>query len=81
MAIEEVIIEDVKCKNCGPTAIVRFGKYKDIQRYWCNPCHRKFKADVDLFRVKVPADYVSSAYLLLLKYERERYLYQSQTIA
>jgi transposase-like protein len=61
MAIEEVITEDVTCKNCGSTAVVKFGKFKGVQRFWCKSCHRKFKADDDLYRMKVPADYVSSA--------------------
>jgi tRNA(Ile2) C34 agmatinyltransferase TiaS len=33
------------CKNCGSTAVVRFGTYKGVQRYWCKTCKRKFKAD------------------------------------
>jgi hypothetical protein len=39
MAVEEIMVEDIKCKNCGSTAVVRFGKYQGIQRhYW----YRKF---------------------------------------
>ena len=61
MAIEEVITEDITCKNCGSTAVVKFGSYKGVPRYWCKSCKRKFKADSDLYRMKVPADYVSDA--------------------
>ena len=55
MAIEEIITEDITCKNCGSTAVVKFGKFKGVQRFWCKSCHRKFKADDDLYRMKVPA--------------------------
>ena len=61
MAIKEVITEEIKCKDCGSTAVVKFGSYKGVQRYYCKACKRKFKADNDLFHMKVPADYVSSA--------------------
>ena len=61
MAVEEIIVEDIKCKDCGSTAVVKFGSYKGVQRYYCKACKRKFKADNDLFHMKVPADYVSSA--------------------
>ena len=61
MAIKEVITEEIKCKDCGSTAVVKFGSYKGVQRYYCKSCKRKFKADNDLFHMKVPADYVSSA--------------------
>jgi len=59
MAIEEVITKEVTCKNCGSTAVVKFGSYKGTPRYWCKACKRKFKDDADLFHMKVPADYVS----------------------
>jgi transposase-like protein len=49
------------CKNCGSTAVVRFGTYKGVQRYWCKTCKRKFKADNALFHMKVSADHISSA--------------------
>lgn len=61
MGIEKTTTQQMKCKNCGSTAVVRFGTYKGVQRYWCKSCQRKFKADSDIFHMKVPADYVSSA--------------------
>lgn len=51
----------VACKNCGSEAVVKFGTYKGIQRYYCKICHRKFKFDTDAFHGKVPSEYVSSA--------------------
>lgn len=61
MAIEITTTKTITCKNCGSAAVVKFGKYKDMQRYWCKSCNRKFKADAGAFHGKVPAEYVSSA--------------------
>jgi putative transposase len=61
MAIKETIVKTITCKNCGSTAVVKFGTYKGVQRYYCKSCQRKFKGDTDIFHMKVPADYVSSA--------------------
>jgi transposase-like protein len=53
--------EKVACKNCGSKAVVKFGMYKGVQRYWCKSCQRKFKADSDLFRMKTSPEQISSA--------------------
>jgi putative transposase len=50
-----------ECKYCHSTAIVKYGQYKGVPRYFCKVCKRKFKADADIFHMKVPAEYVSSA--------------------
>lgn len=49
------------CKNCGSPAVVKFGAYKGVQRYYCKSCKRKFKADDSLFHMKVSAAHISSA--------------------
>jgi transposase-like protein len=51
----------IACKNCGSEAIVKFGTYKGVQRYWCKVCKRKFKDDAGAFHGKVPSSYVSQA--------------------
>lgn len=51
----------ITCKNCGSEAVVKFGTYKGVQRYWCKVCQRKFKADDALFHMKVSANHISSA--------------------
>jgi len=51
----------VVCKYCNSTAVVKFGKYKNVQRYWCKSCQRKLKADDALFHMKKPLRWVSSA--------------------
>ncbi len=52
---------EIICKNCGSTNIVKFGTYNKVQRFWCKDCKRKFKADDTLFHMKTPANQVSSA--------------------
>ena len=59
--IEETTTKVITCKNCGSTAVVRFGTYKGRQDYYCKSCNRKFKDDKDAFHMKVPSEYVSHA--------------------
>jgi putative transposase len=63
MAITETTTttKTIKCKNCGSEAVVKFGSYKGVQRYYCKICKRKFKGDDDVFHMKVPAEYVNRA--------------------
>ena len=61
MAIIETITKTITCKNCGSTACMKFGKYKDTQLYYCKECKRKFKDDDDAFHAKVPVEWASSA--------------------
>ncbi len=51
----------MNCKYCQSERVIKFGKYKDTQYYYCQSCKRKFKDDDTLFHMKVPAEYVSSA--------------------
>jgi putative transposase len=55
------IISQVKCKNCGSEAVVKYGSYKGVPRYWCKVCKRKFKGDNALFHMKVSPEYISMA--------------------
>lgn len=61
MPIEEVTTKKIVCKNCGSEAVVKYGSYKGVPRYWCKVCKRKFKGDDDVFHMKVPAEYVNRA--------------------
>jgi putative transposase len=51
----------IKCKYCQSEAILRYGTYKGVQRYWCKTCQRKFKADDTTFHMKTDASEVSAA--------------------
>jgi len=49
------------CKLCQSDDVIKYGKYKGVQRYFCRTCKSKFKADDTLFHMKTPANQVSSA--------------------
>lgn len=53
--------EQIVCKNCGSTAVSKYGSYKGVPRYWCKSCKRKFKGDDALFHMKVSGEHISSA--------------------
>jgi len=36
----------VNCKYCQSENVIKYGKYKDVRRYFCKDCKRKF-AGVD----------------------------------
>ena len=55
------VVSKVTCKNCGSEAVVKYGSYKGVPRYFCKVCKRKFKADGSVFHMKSPSEYVSSA--------------------
>jgi putative transposase len=42
----------ITCKNCGSSAVVKYGKYGQQQKYWCKSCRKKFKADKCTFHMK-----------------------------
>jgi ribosomal protein L37AE/L43A len=58
---EVVVTEPITCKNCGSNAVVKYGSYKGVPRYWCKSCQRKFKGDTDLFHMKTSPEQISSA--------------------
>ncbi len=55
------INEPITCKHCLSTNTRKYGFVEGVQTYYCNSCKRKFKADDRLFRMKTPANQVSSA--------------------
>jgi putative transposase len=59
--IKVTTTKTITCKDCGSEAVVKFGKYKSNQLYYCKVCKRKFKADDTIFHMKVSGEYVSSA--------------------
>jgi len=51
----------ILCKSCGSAHTRKYGLYKGVQRYFCNDCGSKFKADDMMFHMKTPTSQVSSA--------------------
>ncbi len=52
---------NVVCKYCGSENVIKYGKYKDVQYYYCKDCYSKFKDNENLFHMKTPANQVTSA--------------------
>ena len=55
------VIDNITCKYCGSEGVVKYGKYNDVQRYWCKVCQRKFRGDDTTFHMKVSPEFISSA--------------------
>jgi len=51
----------IYCRYCGSTAVIKYGQYKNTQRYLCKSCQRKIKADNSPFHMKTPAEIIYTA--------------------
>lgn len=51
----------ITCPYCDSEQVIKYGSYKGVQRYYCNVCKRKFKADDTPFHMKVSGEQISSA--------------------
>jgi hypothetical protein len=49
------------CKYCGGNHISRYGTVKEVRRYFCFDCKRKFTSKDNLFHMKVPRLFVEIA--------------------
>jgi transposase-like protein len=49
------------CKYCQSDNIIKYGKYGNIQLYYCKACGKKFKDDDTTFHMKTDTNEVSSA--------------------
>ncbi len=61
MSVEIKTVEVVKCKHCDSEAVVKFGSYKGVPRYYCKVCKRKFKHDDKQFKMKSETEQVATA--------------------
>lgn len=61
MPVEIQTVETVKCPHCGSEAIVKFGTYKGVQRYYCKFCHRKFRWVDKQFKMRSTTEQVATA--------------------
>jgi putative transposase len=53
--------ETVSCKYCHSQAVVKYGSYKGVPRYFCKSCKRKFKRDDSLVGMRASTSQISSA--------------------
>ena len=51
----------MQCKRCPSDNVVKYGTYNGVQLYYCKDCCSKFKDDDTTFRMKTPANQVTSA--------------------
>jgi transposase-like protein/transcription elongation factor Elf1 len=56
-----VYYEDFGCPRCGSKDVVRYGKYKNEQQWWCNTCGHKFADNEAVFHMKTPIKEVADA--------------------
>jgi putative transposase len=55
------VLENFKCKYCGGSNIVLYGKYHESQRWFCKDCKRKFAQNMALPRMKSPITHVAAS--------------------
>ncbi|MBA7566141.1 hypothetical protein ES708_07828 [subsurface metagenome] len=53
--------EEIRCKYCGNSHVVKYGHYKGVRRWWCKDCKRKFAYNEALPKMKTPAVQIASA--------------------
>jgi transposase-like protein len=51
----------MNCKYCQSNNVIKYGRYNDIQLYYCKSCGSKFKDDDTTFHMKTDANEISSA--------------------
>jgi len=54
-------MSQINCKYCQSDNVIKYGKYKGVQQYYCKDCHSKFQDDNALYYMKTPANQVTSA--------------------
>ena len=55
------MITDISCKYCQSEHVIKYGLYKDVQRYFCNDCKRKFVATDTIPKMQYPTHQISDA--------------------
>ncbi len=50
---------NIICKYCQSLNVIKYGKYKDVQRYFCKDCKRKFAGIDTIPKMQYPTDQVS----------------------
>jgi transposase-like protein len=58
---KKVAIPKAGCKLCGSKNLVKFGRYRGIQRWWCKDCRHKFAGNDAIPEMKTPAEQVAAA--------------------
>jgi putative transposase len=56
-----IILFEMRCKYCDSRDISKYGRYKNIQRWWCKRCKRKFSDNRAPPGMKTPLNMIQSA--------------------
>ena len=62
-----LVLTEIRCKYCNSKNISKFGIHKNIQRWWCKECKRKFADNQSFPGTKMPLSAVHSALLMYYK--------------
>ncbi len=54
-------MNDTVCKYCQSENVIKYGLYKDVQRYFCKDCKRKFASTDTIPKMQYPTSQVSDA--------------------
>ncbi|MDD5701019.1 MAG: DDE-type integrase/transposase/recombinase [Dehalococcoidales bacterium] len=67
MAPLDVEFRPVRCKHCNSNQISRYGRYKDVQLWWCQQCQRKFTGNDASPGMKISSEQIQSALSMYFK--------------
>ena len=62
-----VVLSEIRCEYCNSKEISKYGIYKDVQRWWCKKCKRKFSDNKSFPGTKMPLNAIHSALLMYYK--------------
>lgn len=54
-------MNNIKCKYCQSENVIKYGKYKDTQYYWCKDCKRKFVSTSTIPKMQYSTSKVADA--------------------
>jgi putative transposase len=56
-----MMLFEIRCNHCDSKEISKYGRYKNIQRWWCKSCKRKFTDNRASPGMKTPSNMIQSA--------------------
>lgn len=63
----DVIYKEIRCKYCNSKGISKYGYYKNVQRWWCKDCKRKFTDNDAYPSMKIPLNRLKAAVSMYYK--------------
>jgi putative transposase len=62
-----IVLNEIRCVHCHSKEISKYGSHKNIQRWWCKECKRKFADNKAYPGTKITTAAVSSALAMFYK--------------